>query len=116
MISRGSNVVASGMTATNALAEWASLNLALAWIATHAQEMAATDITIVSSAKLVIDQLNGRSECRAANIRPIMLACKAMLRGLAHSHWEAIWVSRRENDEANALAWAALRANDWRAS
>jgi ribonuclease HI len=58
-------------------------------------------LRICGDSRLVIDQLTGRWKCRKEELRRCRDECLGLLAGIT---WEAVWVARVDNAEADALS------------
>lgn len=104
-ITEGCKVVKQGKGATNNYAEWCALGLALRWLLDHKEDECATQsISIIGDSKLVINQLAGKWECRADNLKPLKARCLEILDKLKFQARSARWVPREQNEEADVLS------------
>lgn len=91
----------AGQTGTNNQAEYAALISLLRYI----QEQGYTGVTIAGDSQLVVYQVNGEWQCRAANLQPFMTEAKRLLRETDSS---LVWVRHDQNERADDLSKAAL--------
>ena len=90
--------ICRGPKATNNVAEWAALTAGIAWVKKHHP---AAKVRIKGDSQLVINQLNEVYACRKDHLLPFLHACQKFLLG---TDWDAIWVPRGENEDADQLA------------
>lgn len=83
---------------TNNLAEWWGLVAAVEWVRCLARR---PTLTIEGDSKLVIETLTGRWRCKKSHLRTLR---ERVLAALAPMEWEARWIPRGENHEADALS------------
>lgn len=93
---------------TNNLAEWAGLKAALGYLLGLNGELKGDKILIFGDSQLVIRQLTGRWRVKAKHLEIFKSECLELLE-LIGLPWEARWIPRCENAEADALAEQATR-------
>jgi ribonuclease HI len=98
MLASGRGEVCRGPGATNNLAEWHALLRAIRSLAGCGWR---GRLRICGDFRLVINQLTGRWKCHKKELRRCRDECLGLLAGFA---WEAFWVPREENREADALS------------
>jgi ribonuclease HI len=89
--------VCRGPGATNNVAEWHALLRGLRFLADRGWK---GRLRIHGDSLLVINQLNRRWRCRQEGLRRCRDECLRLLAGIV---WEAVWVPREDNAEADAL-------------
>lgn len=90
--------VCNGPGATNNVAEWAALEFALKWLNRRDWK---GSLTIHGDSQLVICQLAGEYQCRKEHLKPYLESCRNLLKDVT---WQATWVPREQNTEADALS------------
>lgn len=90
--------VCRGITATNNVAEWAALHFALKWLKKMEWK---GDLRIRGDSQLVIKQLNGQWRCHKETLREYRDKCLDILKEMT---WQANWIPREQNTEADALS------------
>jgi len=104
-IDEGYRVVSTGSSATNNLAEYSALGLAL-------RSLIASDIVnqerieslnIYGDSKLVVEQVSGRWQCKQTSTQRLRDRCLELLEKLG-IEWQATWIPREENERADALS------------
>jgi ribonuclease HI len=100
LIAKECQVVCSGPTATNNIGEWAGLTNALRYIVANKLEHG-SKINIKGDSQLVIYQLTGEYKCRKDTLKPYYEECLALL---GNYGWQANWIAREENQEADTLS------------
>lgn len=98
---RGWGAVPPAPTTTNNLCEWLALEEGLKAVA--AADWVADWLAIRGDSQLVINQLTGAWRCNAANLVPLRDRCLALLATYG-DRWEATWVPRGQNQEADELS------------
>ena len=72
----------------------------------HALELAKQKkikhLIVYSDSQLVINQLNGESQIKSRNLKPLFLKCREILKKI--SSYEFIYIPREENTGADKLA------------
>lgn len=68
----------------------------------RAKAEGATTLTIHGDSQLVLRQLEGKYQVRAANLRPLYEEARRLLRRF--SRYDLVWVPREENGDADRLA------------
>jgi len=107
-IARGNGVETRGPDATNNVAEWSALLYGLRAAAALRPE----SLEIRGDSQLVINQLTGSWRMNAAHLRAYRDRCLDLLHGC---QWTARWVSRGQNEAADALSWLAYEEEKRRA-
>jgi ribonuclease HI len=102
VLASGHGEVCRGPAATNNVAEWHALLRAVRFLADQGWK---GSLQIHGDSPLVINQLNGRWKCHKEELRRCRDECLELLARLV---WQALWVPREENAEADALSRAAL--------
>lgn len=115
-ITSGCKVVAQGPTATNNLAEWSALGLALRWLLDNQDEipqlpeeiavdkgLRVASLTIHGDSQLVINQLNRSWACNKEHLRRLRDRCLELLEQI-DLDWHAEWIPREQNERADALS------------
>ena len=89
---------------THNVAEYSTLLFGLGLTRAHGF----ASVNIFGDSKLVVEQVNGRWKCRAADLHALL---DQVRRELAHfDSWTLSWIPRHENRRADALARACLAA------
>ncbi len=91
-----------GPRGTNNEAEYLGLITGLK--AAHAA--GATSVTVKGDSQLIIRQLEGKYQVKAANLRPMFEEAKHLLQGFDEVRLE--WIRRERNEDADAAARAAI--------
>ena len=91
--------------ATNNEAEYTSLILALEWL-TKNYDISNSILTIKGDSQLVIKQLKGEYAVRAPNLQKLYSRSSKLLQKF--KKWEAVWIPRTLNANADELANLAL--------
>ena len=83
--------------------------------AKYALSLGATAIDIISDSKLVVEQVNGRWECKSKLMRIYCSEAQAILYNSFPDNWTLSWVPRLENAVADAACAHAVRCslNPW---
>lgn len=104
-LEEGHRVVANGPSATNNLAEYSALGLALKSLVESdaVKQEHAVSLSIYGDSKLVIEQINGRWQCKQMHLIRLRDRCLELLEKLG-IEWEATWIPREENERADALS------------
>jgi len=100
LIAKECQVICSGPTATNNVSEWASLTNALRYVVTNKLSHG-SKITIKGDSQIVIYQLTGEYKCRKDTLKPYYEESLALL---SNYGWQAHWIAREENQEADTLS------------
>lgn len=100
LIAKDSQIVCSGPTATNNVAEWAGLTNALRYLVSNKFKHG-SKINIKGDSQLVIYQLTGEYKCKKETLRPYYEECLMLL---SDYDWQAHWIAREENQEADTLS------------
>lgn len=100
----GHNEVCRGDGATNNVAEWTALGMALRYMLDNSQQFSGSVLTIYGDSQLVIEQLNRRWKCNKIHLQKLRDRCWAILGELALPSWTATWIPREQNTEADALS------------
>lgn len=98
VICRTSGEVCRGPTASNNIAEWASVTNALRFL--KDQQWVGV-LEIYGDSQLVINQLTGKFKVKKDTLIPYHKECKTLLQGL---EWSAFWIPREENEECDTLS------------
>jgi ribonuclease HI len=93
-----------GEGATNNLAEWTALGLALRWLLDNPEVASGNVLHIQGDSQLVIEQLNGTWNCNKPHLIRLRDRCREIIEQLAVVAWRANWIPRLENQEADALS------------
>jgi ribonuclease HI len=104
IVASGKREVGRGPAATNNVAEYHALGLALRYMLDNHETFAGAAIRIHGDSKLVIEQINGTWNCNAPHLQKLRDRCLAILSELGPSAWEATWIPREKNAEADALS------------
>jgi ribonuclease HI len=104
LISSGHREVARGEGATNNVAEWTALGLALRWLLDNPEVVSGNVLHIQGDSQLVIEQLNGTWNCNKPHLQKLRDRCREILDQLGCVAWRANWIPRLENQEADALS------------
>jgi ribonuclease HI len=102
----GSEVVCEGDGATNNVAEYAALELALQWIAS-CDIPDASEVIIRGDSQLVIRQLEGTWKCRQPHLAAARDRCRELVASLRTCRGLKIrleWMPRSENEIADELS------------
>lgn len=100
LIAKDSQVICSGPTATNNVAEWAGLTNALRYVVANGLKHGSM-VNIKGDSQLVIFQLIGEYKCRKETLKPYYEECLDLLKDYV---WKAVWIAREENQEADTLS------------
>lgn len=104
---KGAAVIAE--RSTNNVAEWGALILGVR----KALELGVTDIQIFGDSKLVINQVNGKWRCHKPHLNKMRVEAWGLLEKFVT--WNAQWVRRNENSEADAMSTSLQgKVNDWK--
>jgi ribonuclease HI len=95
--------VCRGIEATNNVAEWSALLRALRYLKTAPFDYSKMSLQIRGDSDLVIKQLVGRWKCKAEHLRGYLVECRALLASIGFAYWDAAWIPRERNTEADAL-------------
>ena len=95
-----------GPESTNNRAEYAGLGFALRHILDTMGGTAVDKLHICGDSKLVIEQLSGRWKCNKDHLRKLRDRCLELLEQIG-CKWDAAWIPREQNTEADALSQAA---------
>jgi ribonuclease HI len=90
--------IGHGPEMTNNVAEYRAVRAALKWLLANAPE---TLCDVFTDSQLVVEQANGRWNCKAMRLIPLRNECQALLEELPRARLR--WVKREENDVADAL-------------
>jgi ribonuclease HI len=101
-LASGCKMVKHGAGATNNLAEWCALGLALRWVLDNANGQY-TGLRILGDSMLVIKQLKGQWKCNKEHLRELRDRCKEILREIT-CPWTATWIPREQNERADELS------------
>lgn len=104
VIASGKREVVRGPEATNNVAEYHALGLALRYMLDNHESFAGAALRIHGDSRLVIEQINGKWNCNKPHLQRLRDRCLAILSELGLSSWEASWIPRAENGEADALS------------
>lgn len=99
----GKREIARGPAATNNVAEYSALGLALRYILDNHERFMPCALRIQGDSKLVVEQLNGTWQCKAAHLQRLRDRCLAILNELGAA-WSANWIPREQNHDADALS------------
>lgn len=99
LIAKDCQVICSGPTATNNLAEYGAITNALKYVAGKLKH--GSKINIKGDSQIVIYQLIGEYKCRKDTLKPYYEECLALLSDYG---WQAHWIAREENQEADTLS------------
>jgi ribonuclease HI len=91
-----------GTGLTNNIAEYRALQAGLE----KCMELKMTDVVFMGDSLLVVNQMNGLWQVKAANIKPLYALCKSLAENFASV--EFLHVRRERNTEADALANEAM--------
>jgi ribonuclease HI len=86
----------------NNIAEYAALLAALQ----HAVEVKARSLRVYSDSEVVVKQMTGQYRCRSSRLYSLHWVCRKLARTLQFS---ITHIHREHNDEANRLAYRAVR-------
>jgi len=104
-IAEGHRVIKSGAGATNNVAEWCALGLALRWLLdNHKDHCHGKTLLIHGDSQLVCKQLTREWQCRAAHLQTLRERCWEILKQLEFESWQAQWIPREENQRADDLS------------
>ena len=107
---RGWGFAAEGPGSTNNVAEYAALTNGLKgtlafWKAF--EEPRQRFLEVCGDSKLVVNQVSGAWSIKAPHLRPLVVACRSLLKNLVfdYEHWYRLkWIPREENQEADYLS------------
>lgn len=102
-----SNSLSQTSGATNNIAEWTALGLSLRHIADG--EDRPDKLLVFGDSQLVIYQLTGKWQCKKESMAKLRDRCLDLLKQIGVP-WEARWVPRHENLEADTLSRKAYLA------
>jgi len=102
LVAKDFREVVRGPNATNNVAEWCALGFALRWLLTYEQRIHA--LKIHGDSQLVINQLNMQWQCRKPNLKRMRDRCLDLLYEIKPYSWDAEWVPRDRNTEADGLS------------
>lgn len=102
-IEEGSQMVRRGEGATNNVAEYAALGLALRAILDSGLAKPGDTLAIMGDSKLVIETVAGNWQCHKEHLAKLRDRCRELLRQL-DVEWSATWVPREQNERADALS------------
>ncbi len=97
-IAKETHVVCSGPEATNNVAEWHGLLRGIRYVKANHPDC---ELEIYGDSQLVICQVNQHWRCLKDHLRPMLTESLELLQGIT---WNASWISRKENKEADALS------------
>lgn len=100
----GKGVITRGKGATNNIAEYQAL---LAGLRAVKEMDLSGPIKVKGDSQLVIKQMTGVWQCRAANLRPLLSEAKQLSAGLGDVRFR--WIPRDLNTRADKLSWDAYR-------
>jgi ribonuclease HI len=103
LLASGSQEVRRGDGATNNLAEYAALGLALRWLLDN-QQGGGCILDIRGDSQLVVYQLMQTWQCNKEHLQKLRARCWALLEEIAPASWTAEWIPREQNTEADALS------------
>jgi ribonuclease HI len=100
--------VAHGAGATNNLAEYAAIIMALRHVTTQDWR----EVELLTDSQLVVEQCHGRWHCRAENLQPLWIEARRLLQ-VTQARLD--WIPRTQNTRADAVSRRAYReARAWR--
>lgn len=99
----GYRTVAHGDGATNNVAEYSALGLALRSIADSGIARPGDALEIMGDSKLVIEQICDRWACNKPHLQRLRARCLELLKQI-DVEWSASWIPREENERADALS------------
>jgi len=99
LIQQGSGVLGEGEGMTNNVAEYTAAIEALRWLLEHGYE--GRRVTLMSDSMLLIKQLRGLWQVRSPRIAPLYHQARKLA---SHFKVRFRWVSREENEAADALS------------
>ena len=106
----GHKCIGEGAGMTNNYAEWCALGFALAYLHEYQPLLVnGQELRIVGDSQLVVKQLPGEYQTKAPKLQRLRGRCLDLLRLLAPTRWEAVWVPREQNDRADRLSRQAYR-------
>ena len=104
-VAQGHQVIKRGDGATNNVAEWCALGLALRWLLDHHLEKClGKTLTIHGDSQLVCNQLTRSWDCNKPHLQKLRDRCWEILGQLGLTHWNAQWVPREQNERADGLS------------
>lgn len=108
IVTTGKGVATQGQGATNNVAEYHALLASLEAV----RKMAVSErIEVKGDSQLVINQVTGVWQCKAANLRPLWSRARQLAQELGDVEFR--WVPRAQNEQADSLsrqAYAEARA------
>ena len=104
-LEEGHRVVANGPQATNNLAEYSALGLALGSLIASdiVNQDRVESLSVYGDSKLVIEQISGRWQCKQVRTQKLRDRCLELLSQIGIP-WQATWIPRDENERADALS------------
>lgn len=104
-IAAGYRVVKRGDGATNNVAEWCALGLALRWLLDeYKSNCQGKTLIIHGDSKLVCNQLTRSWNCNTPHLQKLRDRCWEILGQLGFENWRAAWIPREKNEKADALS------------
>lgn len=104
-IATGYQVVKRGNSATNNVAEWCALGLALRRLLDEYKTKCHNKtLTIHGDSKLVCNQLTRSWNCNTPHLQKLRDRCWEILEQLELKNWQAEWIPREKNEKADALS------------
>ncbi len=101
----GRRILARGLflgQTTNNVAEYTAVKEGLA----AAKEQGAQSVCLFSDSELLVKQLNGKYKVKSENLRPLYADCMDLL--MSFTSWQAVYIPREKNAQADALANQAM--------
>lgn len=82
----------------------------------YAKHLGATEISIISDSKLVVEQVNGNWRCESEAMRTLCSEAQGLLQKLYAGCWELAWVPRLQNAVADKACAHAVECslNPWK--